>query len=106
MATNALAATNTSALLNEPEPCTRYPMTIGVVIAATFPNVLKRPPLRPAICLGEVSDVASFGHRLLLPFARACVEPTRPECVEVPETLARSQQVWGGISGPAVDSRD
>ena len=34
-------------------------MTIGVVMAAVLPNILKRPPLSPAISLGEVSETTA-----------------------------------------------
>ena len=34
-------------------------MTMGVVMPATFPNVLNKAPLKPAISFGEVSDTTA-----------------------------------------------
>ena len=34
-------------------------ITIGVVMPAVLPNMLKSPPLKPAICFGDVSDTTA-----------------------------------------------
>ena len=45
--------------MNDPVACTMCPMTSGVVIAAVFPNMLKRPPQRPAAFFGDASETTA-----------------------------------------------
>ncbi len=80
-ATSALAPTKTSAPSKEPVACTMAPMTMGVVIDEMLPNMLNRPPDRPAISRGAVSDsTAQPSAPTPLPKKDSAISATTSHC--------------------------